>query len=315
MFLEKHLRFFRRYTFRIAARAKLGPALPMVGKKDEYSVLDALRLAERSNKLRAKQPNGDDVEIAAIRHEPKSGVLTLLFHRTSPDAADPSYRKKVKQSVALRHSKKLQGEDQAVSAHLVLRTKSTSPGLYQAALEEIPGLSMSVIKPIIAAALREYPYGFKNRTGEEQETYSAIKAEGVKSEALSNALKKQGSLDYLVLTRSNAPDAPDSDGIAEPQSERVRYKIVGDPRSEGWKAAFRDFISRAREADWDDISIQISLEDDRHRTIKIDRAEEASEILFVRSEQVRVSKELKPCTADVLDELVKAAITLIEKPQ
>lgn len=314
MFLEKHLRFFRRYTFRITARAKLGPALPMVGGADDYSVLDAFRLADRASKLHAKQPNGDDVEIAAIEHDAKSGVLTLLFHRSSPDAADPSYRKKVKQTVALRHSSKLQGEDQAVSAHLVILTKPMSPGLYQVALEEIPGLSMSVIKPIIAVALREYPYSFTNKKGDDQETYSSIKAEGVKSEALSNALTKQSSLDYLVLTRSIAPDAPDSEGIAEPQSERVRYKIIGDPRTDGWKAGFRNFVTRAREADWDDISIQISLEDERHRTIKIDRSEEASEILFVRSEQVRVSKELKPCTADVLDCLVKAAVSLMQKP-
>jgi len=314
MFLEKHSRFFRRYRFTIRPRAKSAPALPLVAAPTEYSVKDALEKAIRNKKAEAVQPNGDRVEIVATQHDQAKGLLTLLLHRTSPTAADPSYRKRVKDKIQVRHGTKDQDEDQAVSAHLTIRTKASAPFTYDFVLEEIPGLSMSVIRPIFGILLRDYEFPYLDKKGEEQATYSTVRADGVKSEGLDSALKKKSSLSYITLVRTNIPDAPDSDGLAEPQTEKIKYKIVGDINTKDRREKLNNFITRARKADWDDIYIEINLDDDRHRTVKLDREEEASEILFVRSEQVAVSVELKPCSHDVLDEIVSCCEKILSKP-
>ena len=311
MFLEKHSRFFRRYYFRLAPRAKHGPTLPIVGKEDDYSIADAIRRAMRNRTALAVQPNNDMVELIAMEHDPALNVLTLLFHRSSPDAADPAYRKRVEELVSVRQATKDADEEQAVSAHLVISTKPEKAMTYQVALEEIPGLSLSVIKPIISLALRDYAYPYTDKKGHEATTYTSLKADGLKSEDLESALKKRGAINYLTLTRTNIPNAPDSDGIAEPQVERIKYKIVGDPRSPEWMKKLTNFSLKIKEEDWDDVTLDISLDDDRHRSVKVDRAEEATEILFVRSELFRTNIELKPCSPVVIEELKKIGANLL----
>ncbi|WP_143560182.1 hypothetical protein [Sphingobium sp. IP1] len=313
MFLEKNSRFFRRYHFSFKPKTKFAPALPLVASDKHYSIKDALVRARANKVAQAVQPNGDLVELVAIRDDDKNGVLTLLFHRSSPSAADPSYRKWIKDKLAVRQATKETDEEQAVSAHMVIRSKPSSPMTYDFALEEIPGLSISVIKPIFGTVLRGYEYPYEDKKGEDKETYTIVKSNGIKAEGLDSALKKKGSINYINLVRTNIPDAPDSDGIAEPQVERIKYKIVGDPSSPEWNAKLRKFIGKVRSEDWDDVYLELSLDDDRHRTVKVDREDEAAEILFVRSEQVAIKTELKPCTQSIIDEIVDAARTLLIK--
>ncbi|WP_019831147.1 hypothetical protein [Sphingomonas sp. PR090111-T3T-6A] len=285
----------------------------MTATEGELSVLEALRVAQRNKKVTVKQPNGDDVDLIAIVHDARAKLLTLLFHRTSPDAADPAYRRVVEDKVSLRQTTKERDEEQTVSAHLVIDTRSFDAGAYNAALEEMPGLSLSVVKQIIAGALNEYKYAYEDRKGNKQETYSTFKALGHKSENLTDTLKNKGSINYLTLTRTKIPDAPDSEGIAEPALERLRYKIVGDPTSKEWLAGLVKFANKVREDAWDDVSLDLSLDDDRHRTVKLEREAEAAEIMFVRAEQVFVSRDLPPCTMEVVPELIEAAKKLMAK--
>lgn len=313
MFLEKNSRFFRRYHFNLKPKTKFAPALPLVASVKHYSIMDALVRAKANKTAQAIQPNGDLVELVALENDPKKGLLTLLFHRTSPSAADPSYRKWVEEELEVRQATKEIDEEQAVSAHMVIRSTPSSPMTYDFALEEIPGLSISVIKPIFGTILREYEYPYEDKKGEEQATYTIVKANGIKAEGLDSALKKKGSINYINLVRTNIPDAPDSDGIAEPQVERIKYKIIGDPKSSEWNAKLRAFIGRVRSEDWDDVYLELSLDDDRHRTVKIDRENEASEILFVRSEQVSIPVELKPCTQSIISEVVDASGKLLKQ--
>jgi hypothetical protein len=311
--LEKRSRFLRRYELSFGPRAKGGYVLPLIANDGEVSVLAALRQALRSKKASLAQANGDSVDLIAVTYDAKLGVLVLLFHRASPNAADPAYRKITSDQMSVRQAKKENGEEQTVSAHLVIKTKSKRPGTYDAALEEMPGLSLSTIRPIIGLALNDFRYAYEDRKGNEKETYSTFKPYGLKAESLTAALKSKGSLNFLTLTRTKVPDAPDSEGIAEPQVEKIKYKIIGDPTAPEWRAKFATFVKNAREKEWDDITLDMSLEDDRHRTVKVDREAEAAEILFVRAEQIHVSEDLNPCTMKVVDALVTQATKLLAK--
>src|SRR5436190_21800218 len=110
MFLEKFSRFFRRYNLRISARAKSAAVLPLAADAGQPSILDALNAAKKAGGLSEAQSNDDLVELVAIEHDKKAGALTLLFHRTSPEAADPTYRKKAKDKIELRHATKMLDE-------------------------------------------------------------------------------------------------------------------------------------------------------------------------------------------------------------
>lgn len=131
--IEARSRFFRRYELRFAARAKGGYGIPLVASNGELSVLDALRIAMRKKRSFALQANGDTVDLVRV-DDSISGVLVLLFHRTSPAAADPAYRKLKGDDITVRMTKKEDDEDQALSAHLVISTKAISAGAYQSAL-------------------------------------------------------------------------------------------------------------------------------------------------------------------------------------
>jgi hypothetical protein len=312
VFLEKFSRFYRRYDLHLSPRHKAAERLPMIAPVGQYSVLDAIRVAQKAGKASSVQPNGDTVELIMAEVREPQKVAILLFHRSSPDAADPMYRKKVKDKLSVRQAEKANGEEQTVSAHLVIELEPKKPGAFRAALEEIPGISLAVIQAILSPILRDYSYGFQDKKGDDHETYSTLKVEGIKSEALSDALKTQ-TLNYLTLTRTTVPNAPDGDGIVEPMNDRMRYKIVGNPSDPAWTTKLDKWVKKVRGEGWEDISLDISLDDERHRTVKLDRDQEAKEMLFVRSEQVSVKTELKPCTTAVLDEMVEQAIAIIKK--
>lgn len=310
MFLEKYSRFVRRYDLHLQARHKLGVPLPFTAGDGEYSVVDALRHAQKNGNASNQQPNGDTVELIKIEVLERIGAIVLLFHRSSPDAADPMYRKRETGAMTLRQAEKAKNEEQTVSAHLVIENKARKRGLYRAALEEIPGISLSVVQAILSPILRDYKYGFEDKRGDDQETYSTLKVEGVKSESLTEALKTQ-TLNYLTLSRETTADAIDGDGIVEPMNEKMKFKILGEPSSLKWRKKLDAWVKNARAAGWEEVSLDLSLEDDRNRTVKLDRDKEATEILFVRSEQITVKGELKPCSLNVVQEFVKEALKIV----
>jgi hypothetical protein len=292
-----------------SGRAKAAPPLPIVAATGPNSIVSALRKAMLVGKATAMEGK-DTVDLIKAEHLTTKGVIVLLFHRTSPNATDPAYRKVVADGIQVRQSKKDDDEDQVMSCHLVISTDKGMDGGYSAVLEEIPGLSATTVLNIVRRVLHDFSYPYTLRK-KEFETNTTFKAVGIKSESLTDALKKKGSLDTLILTRTAPSNVPDGKGIAEPQSERVRYKIVGDPSSADWRTKFNDFVEGTK-GTWDHVAIEIQLEDTRHRTVRVDRKAEAAEILFVRSELAYFDNDLPPCSTNVVLRIVDAAAKLID---
>lgn len=312
MILERNKRYFKRYRLRMKARAKYAPALPLFAPDAKHSILRAIRMAMRVGKAKSDQPNGDTIELVKAEHDSRRKIVVLLFHRASPDAADPAYRKRVKNKVKLRLTKKESDEEQAVSSHLLIWTEPVEPGAYNAVLEEVPGLSLSAVSRILGTLLNNYKFGYEEG-GEEKETYTTFRAEGIKSETLTNALKKKGALTYLTLTRTAPVDAPDAEGLAEPQTERVKYKVKGNPASRAWRERLKEFVTGAK-SDWDQVSVDIRLDDNRSRTVRIDQESEAAELLFVRSELAYLGKDVDTCSLNPVPEIVNAGLKILKKP-
>lgn len=318
MFLEKHSRFFRRYEVSFGPRHTRAPRLKLFGASNEFSVLDALEKRIEEDKAKDAQPNGDTVDLIKVKRYPELRAVVLLFHRGSPNAADPTYRRKARgngeEKFTLRQAQKQQGEEQSTSAHFVIFEKEVSAGVYSGALEEIPGLSLSVILPILKSALRDYRYDFQDAKRQKDETYTVLGAVGIKSETLSAALK-DGHLRSVTLSKPARPDFVDEEGIFEPTRETMKIKVIGAITEINWKEKVRSLIRRAKAQGWEDFNIDIDFDDKRARTVRIDRENESKEILFVRAEELQFKSELKPCTNEIILEIVQKAVSLANSPR
>lgn len=313
MFLEKHSRFFRRFDFTFSPRHTGAPHLPLFAEANEYSVFDALGTRAAEDKALEVQPNGDIVELMDVSFDPKQRGLVLLFHRASPGAAEPIYRRKARQDagtmVTVRKATKEDGEEQSVSAHLVIADGEIREGTYRAALEEIPGISMSVVRRIIGQALFEYEYDFA-RKKKTLNTYSTFKPTGVPSETLTSALKG-GTLNYVTLVRPAKADFIDADGLFQPQTETMKIKVEGEVNGENWQKLLPGFVKKAKAAGWTEFNVDLELEDRRRRTVKLDQQDEAKEVLFVRSDELQFETELDVCSVTIVDEVVAKALGLL----
>ena len=225
---------------------------------------------------------------------------TLHIERKARDAVT----KKMK--VSIRQATKREGEEQSVSAHLVIRDARKVNGRYRAALEEIPGIPMAAINQIISLALREYRYGFRDKRKNEAETYTTFKAEGLKSGNLTDALKT-GHASFVTLSRP--ADAPfvDAGDVFRPTSETMRLKVLGEFDDSNWKKLLDAFRIKAKKNGWEDVYVDIEMDDKRRKTVKIERDNEAKEIVFVRSEQVKFRTALKSCADEIHDDTVEKA--------
>lgn len=315
LFLEKHSRFFRRFEFSFTPRHAGAPHLPIFADANDYSVFDALSTKVADDKALEVQPNGDVVELMEVEYNAKSKALNLLFHRASPDAAEPTYRKRARQKagkkVTIRKAEKQEGEEQSVSAHLVISDQPIRPGTYKAALEEIPGIAMAVVRRIIGQCLHDYEYDFE-RKKKQINTYSTFKPVGVPSETLSGALKG-GTLSFITLVRPAKADFVDADGLFHPQTETMRIKVDGEISSGNWRDHLPAMFRKAKAAGWTDFSVDLELNDQRRRTVKLDRQDEAKEVLFVRSDELNFQTELDVCSVDIVEEVVTKALKLVRE--
>lgn len=315
MFIEKFSRFFRVYELRFSPKHGSAPHLPLINPEDEFSVLDALKKRIDAEKALEVQSNGDIVELMNVEHDQEKNALVLLFHRASPDAAEPAYRKKAREAegkkVTVRASTKEEGEEQSVSAHLIISLVPKSQGVYRSALEEIPGVSMSSVKRVIGKALYDYPYQYAKKK-EVKATYCVFRPEGVKSETMTNALK-DGYINYVTLTRQAAPDFVDAGGMFQPMREEMKLRVVGEITPDNWREKFGRLLGLAKNKGWEDFNIEINLPDKRSRTIKMEKDEEAKEILFVKSELAAFKEELPACTTEVIKEVIDNGLKVIQK--
>lgn len=310
MFLEKFSRFIRIYEILLNARHTRGAALPLTADDGEYSVLDALHLRIDADAAHELQPNGDTIELVSAQHLPKKGAVVLLFHRESPNAADPMYRRKRLKTITTRAADRQPDEAQSVSAHLIISTKPTAKaGAYKAYLEEIPGISMGAIEPIIRHALQDYQYDYTDARDQVGQTYTTLKTTGIKSETLSNALK-DGRLNAVTLVRPAPPDFVDAEGIFKPVNETMTIKVTGEVTKENWVPLFSSLAKKAKNAGWQEFNVDVQFENNRGRTVSIDRDNAAKEILMIKSEEVQVKTALVNCTTEVSIELVEKALAL-----
>lgn len=311
MFLERHSRYIRRYEIVLGARKSTAPIIPMIAEEKDFSVFDALSEKLANDKASVKQANGDTIELIKIKPLANEDAIALLFHRTSPDAADPTYRKKRAGRVSVRTPDKDEDEEQSVSCHMVIKTSPKNDHTYLATLEEIPGLSMALVQEVIAAILRDYTYKF-SRKGADEATYCTIKVNGIKSETVADALQT-GRASFITLTRPAPADYTDGDGLFVPQNQIMKLRIQGEIQEQTWRDKIGGLLTKAKRDGWKRFNVEISLPEKRTRQVSLDieRIQNASEILFVRSDLVDLPAEIGVCSVDFHDGLIEKSLNVL----
>lgn len=310
MLLERNKRYFKVYDIIVGAKMRKSRPLPMVGQVSSgaMSIYKILK-ASLGRELATSKSDHDTIELARCDLD-ENGNIVLLFHRDAFNAQDPSYRAKTETGeITLSKYKKKPHENQALSAHLVISGKKKDAG-YRAALEEVPGLNISSVQFLLRQIFQNSPYDFKHpSTGKPASTHATFRAFGLKSENFKNSLLKSR---WSSVTLTKPANDLLTDGVAgvKAKPQKIELKISADlPPSEYFKT-LEKLVKKAGEDHWDGFLVDLRFpEDDRKKSVAVDREDLGKEILFVRSHLRELPIDLDNCSKEIVPEVVEAAVS------
>jgi hypothetical protein len=314
MLLGAYSRFFLRQQVSFRSYRKHGEPLAFqVADPKTLDVEDVLRKGIKSGKARLVLRNQDIVRLTKLDVRTKDKLAILLFRRSDPNAAAPIFEHGKTQS--LRRSDKTDDEAVAISAHLFISLtgiRDSSNPAYRAILEEVPGLGRTYIQTLLADLLSETPYNYTDHRGEQQETYTLVRVDGVKSEKVGGALKNS-AVPSVTLVRPANIKGMDTGGLVEAREERMKLVIRATP--EKTLGVIKKIQSWMKTHDWKNALIEVAMPENRTRLVSIAREADAADILFVRSEPIDVANPLDPCTETINEELVSKAKEMFAKDE
>lgn len=170
---------------------------------------------------------------------------------------------------------------------------------------------MATVREVVAAILYDYQYKFEKKKGKEEATYCTVKAEGLKSETVADALKT-GKASFITLTRPAEAKYTDGDGLWVPMSNVMKLRVKGIIEENNWQGKIGNLLSIAKNDGWTKFNVEISLPDDRTRQVSLDRIQDAKEILFVKADKVDLAKEILVCSTDFHEDLLKKGLGVLE---
>lgn len=309
MFLEKYSRFVKRYTFSFRPRHGLAATLPLLTVGELPSIEDALREAMQKGTAEVREPNGDTVSLVKCdRYHDDS--LVLLFHRDRPEAPDPTYRRIENGARVLRNGQKDEDEEQTYSAHLVMTPDPILQNHYRCALEEIPGLSASAVVKLMRLILNEYEYDYTDKRGDAQKTHSFLRYEGMKSASFEEALEN-GVLN-IKLSRPTGVDFLDAEGLVQPGRDTATLKLVAKLDSKTIMEKLLAWKEKATQNGWTEFSVDVEVGHNRQKTVKIENQEEVADILFVRSDLIKLETAMAAAQDEIVPEFVDRCIELLK---
>lgn len=227
--------------------------------------------------------------------------VTMLFQYADMNASDPSFTHT--DTGATRTEKKDDGEGISVSAHLIIQRKPTGKLLdtcHDAILEEVPGISRSVIEAGLTHMLSECAVEefIKPDSKKPLQCRPKISLQHNGNEKL-NDLLKSGTINGFVAVRTGVQNQLDEEGELIVADERLVLKVK---RTRGEKAMI--LINKAR----DKIlarqytRLQIRYTGDNKRSLTFDvgaREENISEKMFAKSSLINFDEPIAQCQIDV----------------
>lgn len=241
--------------------------------------------------------------------------IVFLMQYADMDATDPSFTN-IGTGTTRTETKK-EGEGISVSAHLVLSRSPQSvlrDVVHDAILEEVPGLSKTVLKAGLNAILHEctaleFEHPESNRILKCRPLIGLDYNAGEKLEDL----LKHGSVTGFVATRASAIDKLDEDGELFVSQERMEIRVK---KSRGQKAI--DMIKKARDAvqgrEYTRLMIRYEGDDKRTKSLEVQtREQNIAEKFFAKNYKIDVEHKVEQCQDTIHIELVDKMVLLLNK--
>jgi hypothetical protein len=305
MLLGSRERYLIRHEIGFKPQRDKGAGLDLISEESE-DVIGVIRDAIENGTALMEIKDDDVVKLTKVDVNKRTGLVTLLFRRSDPDGSVPVFENR--QDDTLRSADKADHEAEAVSAHLFIRIVKV-PGqhpTYRAALEEVPGLGRTYVQQLLKSILREAKYEYEDHRGETGETYSVVTFGGIPSETVGTAMRG-GGMNYVELVRPPRLDGLDTHGML-PREERLRISIKpADRRNMDLIGRLRDW---AAQNEWQKVRVQVKS-GERTKVVDVAREADAADVLFVKSELVKVRTSMKSCTDTINKELSAVARNLL----
>ncbi len=178
-------------------------------------------------------------------------------------------------------------------------------------MEEVQGLGSSYMKLLLDETIRIEEYDYVDSRGVQSKTATKVDFYGVKSHNLEAAVTKSG-FDFIELVKNPDLSGLDTEGLnVRPERLKIYPKNRGGG---GAKAALGRVFGWAREHGWQDVSVQVRL-NEKTKVVKVGRDEDAATTLFVKADLIRVGSDIPACSDKVNEELTAAAMKLLAAPE
>ncbi|RYV03778.1 hypothetical protein SOPP22_02845 [Shewanella sp. OPT22] len=254
----------------------------------------------------------DTVSLRLSKVETEEKYISLLFQYADKNAADPSFSHT--ETGKTRTVYKEAGEGISVSAHLIINRKPTGElfnTYHDAVLEEVPGISRSVIEAGLTHILSECAV----EEFEREDAKKPIKCRPKISlrhngSAKLNDLLKNGTINGFVAVKTRVDNSLDEEGELKVADERLVLKVK---RSRGEKALA--LINKAKDKikDRQYSKLQIRYKGDNKRSSTLDvgvREENIAEKMFAKSSQIDVDEPIAQCQ-EIIHTKLKSKMVLI----
>lgn len=251
---------------------------------------------------------------------PDETEYRLLIKRGNPDISSPSFtniEKNVSRSVDPE-----EGETNGQSSHIVisLKDKHKSVEGYRATLEQISGISRSLVLPYLNGLIDEETkndprFSYVKKDKETARYRPAIKHLTNPSASLKADLERGylSSIEFIDR-KVEGEDGPDDEAAIKNISRRLQYHFKPVNNSERAENIIRKFTKRAKERNYDYVRVSMrDSEKEKYVSTRFNTEEEdALDKLYSRAETIsNFEGDLKSCYDSIHTNLCDAMMELI----
>ncbi|MCO7227566.1 hypothetical protein [Pleionea sp. CnH1-48] len=298
MLLLENERYLIECTLKIGTYPKDGPRLSF--EQGLMPLLDVIKKGESVYEIR----NGTASLIIEDFIEYENSIMFLLKY-SDGKKSDPSFANlKTGES---RVVKKEKGEGIAVSSHLLVSKVPNPdfPGFYDALLEEVPGITRTLIGSAFNRFLSiEVEYTFvRKSSGNEVQCRPLIDLQLNMSHNIDDCLKG-GILTGFVAVQHAQSGALDEDGELKVYESRLVIKAKKSKKD--YKDKIMKAIKYATENKYQKLTIKYRDENKRQKSLDMSTSRDAlKESFFSKVKKIRLSNPIMECQDEFHPELCK----------
>lgn len=256
------------------------------------------------------------IRISGVSVSNQSNTAAILFQHANTDTADPAFSHL--KTGTLRVEPKLSGEGVAVSAHLVidLSVNARAPGVHEAVLEAVPGLTRTYVQAGMRAILKQFaPYDFQDHNGQRRPARPLVEITPRLSERFLQDLAEGRLSDITLLKRENASDLFDDDPRVVVKEGSLKVAAVDKVSGKTAIEVVNSVIRRGRTDGWTNVRVAYTDRDGTPKSpiFAIDYADSIDSFVG-KTSKVVVDTDLAQCEATVRQDMFEGMRALLGQP-